>query len=77
MYFAIEENISNVPNMKGTKYICKKGVRYEYGKFEEALGFVSEHKAQLEVNAAIRFWKTAEYKVAGDVWKHYFEEHEI
>ena len=76
-YFVIEENVSSNPDLRGTKFICKKGVRIDYGLFEEKNGFTAEHKADLELAAAERFYKTSRFKTTSDVWVHYIEIHEL
>lgn len=77
LYFVIEENISKNPDVRGTKYICKKGIRYNYGEFKEKYGFVNEHKADLELDAALRYYNSSQFKTSSDIWIHYKEVHEI
>lgn len=77
LYFVIEENVSNNSKSKGTKYICKKGVRYNYGEFRKEIGFEVEHKADLEISAARKYHETSEFRSSADVWIQYIEIREI
>ena len=72
-YFVIEENISKVKALIGTRFICKGGYRHEYGVYTKEHGYDSLHKAELEVKAAQRFYKESCCKTEGDFWKHYIE----
>ena len=76
VYFAIEENISNTSS-KGTKYICKGGIRKSYGEFTEKNGHLSLHKVNLEIENAKKFYQTCTHLSSADVWAHYYEEYEI
>ena len=76
-YFVIEENVSRIPNLVGTKLICKGGYRYKYGEYVKEHGYDDLHKAELEAKAAIRFYKESCTKTEGDFWKHYIERVEL